>query len=83
MFPWSLGSSTLCSSGFVDNVIFLPARRYASAVSSYGFVSVSLSVSLCHKSVFYRNGWTVELVLACRLLSSYLAHGISVVEIVL
>jgi len=39
-------------------VRFLHARRYASAGTSYGPVSVSASVSVCHKSVFYRNGWT-------------------------
>jgi len=33
---------------------FLPARRYASADSSYDPVSVSVCV--CHKSVFYQNG---------------------------
>jgi len=32
--------------------IFLPARRYASAGTGHGPVSV------CHKSVFFRNGWT-------------------------
>jgi len=39
---------------------FLPARRHASAGTSYDPVSVSASVclSVYHKSVFYRNGWT-------------------------
>ena len=42
---------------------FLPARRYASADTSYGRVSISvlsvcLSVCVCHKSEFYRNRWT-------------------------
>ena len=36
--------------------VLLPARCYASVGSSYGPVSVCLSV--CHKSEFYRNGWT-------------------------
>ena len=36
--------------------LFLPTRRYASAATSYGPVFVRLSV--CHKSVFYQNGWT-------------------------
>jgi len=35
---------------------FLPAPRYASAGTSYGPVSVCLSV--CHMSEFYRNEWT-------------------------
>jgi len=41
---------------FVYFTLFLPARRYASAGISYGPVSVSVSV--CHKSVFYWSGWT-------------------------
>jgi len=40
---------------YVINSAFT-ARRYASAGTSYGPVSVSVSV--CHKSVFYRNGRT-------------------------
>ena len=40
--------------GVITVVIFLPARRYGSAGTSYDPVSVSV----CHKSVFYRNGWT-------------------------
>jgi len=40
--------------GVITAVIFLPARRYGSAGTSYDPVSVSV----CHKSVFYRNGWT-------------------------
>jgi len=40
---------------------FLPARRYASAGTSYGPVPVSVclsvvSVSVCYKSVFYQKG---------------------------
>ena len=35
---------------------FLPARRYASAATRYGPVSVCQSVR--NKSVFYGNGWT-------------------------
>jgi len=35
-----------------DRRQFLTAQRYASAGASYGPVSVSV----CHKSVFYRNG---------------------------
>jgi len=34
--------------------LLLPARRYASAGTSYGPVSMSV----CHKSEFYRNEWT-------------------------
>jgi len=37
---------------------FLPARRYARANTGYGSVFVFLSASVCHKSVFYRKGWT-------------------------
>ena len=40
---------------------FLRARRYASAGTSYGPVSVCVCPCLslvCHKSVLYRNGWT-------------------------
>jgi len=40
---------------------FLRARRYASAGTSYGPVSVCMCPCLslvCHKSVLYRNGWT-------------------------
>jgi len=40
----------------ISEEMILPARRYASAGTSYGPVSVSVCV--CHKSVFYRNGWT-------------------------
>ena len=36
----------------------LPARLYASVVTSYGPVSMSMSVCVCHKSVFCRKGWT-------------------------
>ena len=39
-----------------NSVQFLPARRYASAANSYGPVSASVSVCVCHKSVFNRNG---------------------------
>jgi len=35
---------------------WLPARRYASAGTSYGPVYVCLCPSVCHKSEFYRNG---------------------------
>jgi len=38
---------------------FLPARRYTSAGTSYGPVSVCVCV--CHKSVFYRNDGGIEL----------------------
>jgi len=42
-----------------NDMPILPARRYASAGSSYGPVSACLfSASVCHKSVFCRNGWT-------------------------
>jgi len=33
---------------------FLPTQRYASTGNSYD----SVCLSVCHKSVFYRNGWT-------------------------
>jgi len=41
---------------------FLPARRYASAGTSYGPVSVAVCLlvclSVCYKSELYRNDWT-------------------------
>jgi len=54
----------LCKQGAPDHLVgpclcalrFLPTRHYALAGTSYGTVSVSLSVS--HKSVFCRNGST-------------------------
>ena len=46
----------LHSSWGTAHFIFLPAQRYAIAGTSYGLVS--LSVSVCHKLAFYRNGWT-------------------------
>jgi len=42
------------TTGHSQSASFLSARRYPSAGTSYGPVSVSV----CHKSVFYRNGWT-------------------------
>ena len=35
---------------------FLPVRCYASTGTSYG--PLCLFVCICHKSVFYQNGWT-------------------------
>ena len=37
---------------------FLPARPCGSASISYDPVSVRVCLSVCHKSVFYRNGYT-------------------------
>ena len=37
---------------------FLPARPYGRASISYDPVSVRVCLSVCHKSVFYRNGYT-------------------------
>ena len=53
-------------------VVFLPARRYASASTSCGPVSVRPSVRLClSQSVFCRNWWTDQTgFLAWRLLST-------------
>ena len=51
---WSLPNFLYTCNGF------LLARRHVSVGTSYGpvSVSVSLSVYVCHKSVFCRNGWT-------------------------
>ena len=42
----------LCITGTTSR---LPAQRYASA-------ALSARPFVCHKSLFYRNGWTIELV---------------------
>jgi len=61
---WILCTCSVCcifqDDAGVELYSFLPARRCASADTSYGSVSVCLplSVRVCHKSVLYRNCWT-------------------------
>jgi len=40
---------------FAGEITFFDARRYASAVVQY-LLWFSVCVTVCHKSVFYRNG---------------------------
>ena len=55
-FAW-LGASASIRAARVHGRIF-PARSYASAGTSHGPVSVCVCLSVCHKSEFYRKGWT-------------------------
>jgi len=57
--PAPVAASNACRRGtavgltsILDRQQFLPARRYASAGTSYG----PMSVGVCHQSLFYRNG---------------------------
>jgi len=48
-------------------LLFLPTPRYASAGTSHGPVSVSVCLSVCHKSVFYQTAERFSWVLAAEI----------------